>query len=240
MNGNNINVNIEYCDPFDETHNYYMRLEHLGRYLWAKDIIEKHNLKNVLDVACASGYGTKILSTACDSITGIDNKEKYLNLAKEKNSVKNINYLLKDVNKENFKNKYDCIVCFETLEHLKNPNEFLTKLYNCLTNNGILLISVPNDKYEIIENGKNKDSYHLHTFSLNALKNIFKNHKLNIINILGQSKTNKIVNNIEITKANITNDLFKDSTLLGYPNNEDIELSYSYIFILKKLHNKAM
>ena len=148
---NNIDVNTEYCDPFDEKYNYIMRIEHLGRYLWAKDVIKKHNCNNVLDVACANGYGTKILSEVCKNITGIDNKNNYLKYAIENYYAQNINYIFKNIDTEKIDGIFDCIVCFETLEHLKHPEAFIKQLNNNLNQDGILLISIPNDKYELIE-----------------------------------------------------------------------------------------
>lgn len=53
-------INFEYVDPFNEKYDYWMRVEHLARYLWARDILK--NSENVLDVACANGYGTSLIS----------------------------------------------------------------------------------------------------------------------------------------------------------------------------------
>ena len=125
-----INVNVEYCDPFDDNNNYYMRLEHLGRYIWAKDIIKKLKCDNVLDVACANGYGTKILSDVCKNITGIDNKKVYIEYAINNYNSDNINYMVMDIDKNEINDKFDAAICFETLEHVKYPEKLLKKIYN--------------------------------------------------------------------------------------------------------------
>ena len=50
-------TSIEYCDPFNEKQYYWMRVEHLGRYLYVKNNIKDGC--NILDIACANGYGKK-------------------------------------------------------------------------------------------------------------------------------------------------------------------------------------
>ncbi len=46
--------NIEYCDPFYEKNDYFIRVEHLGRYLFACNYINKdidnYDLSNKYDV----------------------------------------------------------------------------------------------------------------------------------------------------------------------------------------------
>ena len=147
-------VCVEYCDPFDSSFDYWMRVEHLGRYLWANDILKNKNTKNVLDIACCNGYGTKILSEVVKKITGIDSNKKYIKIANKKNNNSNIRYLTMNIDNDEVNGKYDAIVCFETLEHVKYPDLMLQNLYNALEEDGVLLLSVPNEKYEIIENGK--------------------------------------------------------------------------------------
>ena len=35
-------VNYEYINPFDENYNYLMRVEHLGRYYFAADLLKNY------------------------------------------------------------------------------------------------------------------------------------------------------------------------------------------------------
>lgn len=223
-------VNFEYINPFDEQYDYMMRIEHLGRYYFASERL--NNFKKVLDVSCADGYGTKILSQRVASVDGIDRNEEYLRVARTKYNSNNINYKCIDVDKKTINDTYDGIVCFETLEHLKYPKKFLHNLYDILDNNGVMLLSVPNSDYEIIENGKNKDSFHLHIFKYDDIIKMLYEIGFKIDKVLGQSYINKIVNN-EIKNYSITS-VENDAKTIGYPNQEEIEKTYSYIFILNK------
>lgn len=223
-------TNIEYCDPFNEEQYYWMRVEHLGRYYYVLNNIDE-GLK-LLDIACANGYGTKLLSKKCDSVTGIDKNEGYISLARSTNNSSNITYKVLDIDVDDIKGVYDYVTCFETLEHVKYPRLLLNKLYNALSDDGIMFLSVPNSKYEVIENGKNKDPYHIHAFEYNELLEMIKEVGFIISDILGQSMTNMIVNN-EIIDIE-SKDLITDSLDIGYPNDKELEKTYSYLFVLKK------
>lgn len=130
----------EYCDPFDDRNNYWMRLEHLGRYFYVRDNIDKNS--KILDIACCNGYGTKILSNYCKEITGIDINKKYIDIAKQKYNNSNIKYIVRNIDYENIDGIFDYIVCFETIEHVKYPNVLLKKLYNALNEHGKIFLSV--------------------------------------------------------------------------------------------------
>ena len=225
-----MNVNFEYIDAFEEKYDYWMRVEHLSRYLFAADILK--DCKSVLDIACANGYGTHLLSNYIKNVTGIDRNNEYLKVAKEKYNSKNIVWKHIDVDEERIKGKYEGIVCFETLEHVKFPENLLKNLFNILNENGILLLSVPNSRYEIIENGKNKDTYHLHVFSYQEIIKMVKKIGFKVEKIYGQSYINKIVNHL-MSIPNITT-LENDARTIGYPNCEDVENTYSYLFFITK------
>lgn len=84
----------------------------------------------------------------------------------------------------------------------------------------------------MIEDGKNKDIYHLHTFEYDEIIKLFEKNNLKVLKVLGQSYTNKIVNKKvdDIKKT----DLIMDTMKIGYPNIQDIDETYSYIFVLEK------
>lgn len=225
-----MDISFEYIDPFDEKYDYLMRVEHLARYYFAANAFNGFN--NVLDVACANGYGTKILSEIAEHVTGIDKNSDYLKEATEKNASDNITYLQMDQDNEELEGCFDGIACFETIEHLKHPEDFLRNLFNVLTNNGTLILSFPNSAYEIIEDGKNKDPYHLHVFEFDEISNLLKSIGFKIEEVYGQSYTNKIVNN-KIDDYKLTT-LIEDAKTISYPSKDDIDNTYSCIFVLKK------
>ena len=77
--------------------------------------------------------------------TGIDFLKGNLERAKKKNP--DIDFfqadLTNEVSWENFKNKFDTVLCSEVLEHLQDDNLALKILYSLLKPNGILVVDVP-------------------------------------------------------------------------------------------------
>ncbi|MCX6799863.1 MAG: class I SAM-dependent methyltransferase [Candidatus Falkowbacteria bacterium] len=133
--------------------------EHVVRYQFASRFVQS---KVVLDIACGSGYGSQILALAgAAQVIGVDIDKQAIDLANSKNQSKNINYINSDATKLNLGNEsIDVIVSFETIEHLKNPEEYLKELKRVLKVDGIALISTPN-----LEVSKNHNPFHIKEYT---------------------------------------------------------------------------
>lgn len=119
--------------------------DHVGRYRFAKKWAKE---KVVLDIACGSGYGSKILSEVAKDVVGVDIDFQEIKKAKReypKLSFPEISFICSDANEflSSNKSKFDLIVCFETIEHLKNYQRFILLLKKNLKKSGILLLSSP-------------------------------------------------------------------------------------------------
>src|SRR5690349_2370125 len=99
--------------------------KHIARY----NLALYHVRGRVLDIACGSGYGTRLLADVVDSVLGIDFDPETVSYAQ-----KNYSPLLQETPKLEFRvgdilepigEKFDSIVCFETLEHVEDINKAL-------------------------------------------------------------------------------------------------------------------
>ena len=73
----------------------------------------------------------------------MDNNEKLLKIANSHKGEKKIKYLHSS-KIDNFKDEFDCIFCFEVLEHVSNFETTLEKLISKLKCGGIIFLSTIN------------------------------------------------------------------------------------------------
>ncbi len=181
--------------------------EHLIRYELAKTLVKN---KNVVDIASGTGYGTSILSNSgAKKVTGVDVSKEAVKLASEKFQNENLEYTLGDAENLSFEdNSCDLVVSFETIEHLKNPNEFLSEVKRILVEGGQLLISTPN-----IEVSGNTNPYHLKEYTEDEFENILKKY-FKIVKLMKQE--NGMASMIKVSDNLETSVIMSDSLKPSY------------------------
>ena len=247
MNLDYIDFNVEYCNPFDEKANYWMRLEHLGRYVWASDFCFNDTV--VCDVACANGYGSLLLGQKAKKVVGFDKNANYLQLASQKDNVQLHCCDLDEEDLNKFHGQFDLIVSFETIEHVKNPQKLLDHFQKIAKPNATLLLSFPNAKFEKFdENGVNKDVFHLHLFQKEQMIDLLQQRDFEVVEVLGQSYCNchcvleeEAIKKGELSLEDAKNlhkmtatQLIENAHNVAIPNTHDVDNSYSYVLHCKR------
>lgn len=246
-------TNIEYCDPFDGVEeSFWMKIEHCGRYLWAADQLAARRCRRVADVAAATGYGSALLAHSVAQVIGVEGNAAALAQARRDNAAANIRYLQADLNQLPLPaatQGTDAIVCFETLEHIRQPQALLAEFRRLLPPGGLLLLSVPNQSYERFdEEGCNRDPFHLHTFSPPQLAGLLTAAGFVVQQRLGQDICNRAVTRIsQLKQDGSLSDQEADrlwrydqaslltlARILGYPGPEQVEQSYSIIYVCSR------
>ncbi len=220
----------ESVDPFQKGKNdFLIRAEHFQRYVFAKDILSRSENLIIYDVASGSGYGTKILSRV-SIVYGFEKKE--IDLDKEN---------LVDFIKSRKIPKPSVIVCFETLEHLEDPKNLLESFFKLLPENGILILSVPNAKFEPKKKGKSRNIYHKHLFYKEDILKIVKSNGFKVEQILGQPFSNILLHKVKwLVKlfdslSQISQGFFIFlSLLIATPTKILTDESYSIIIVARK------
>lgn len=161
--------------------------EHIARYVFALKYVKG---KKVLDVACGTGYGTKMLKKfgGASNVVGMDLSKKAIEYAKQNNSLEGVKFFVGNVAQNTFGTDcFDVVVSFETIEHLEEEERrlYLKNIYNQLKKDGIFLISTPNKKIVSPFSDVPINRYHKHEFFLEELKNFVSNFFV-IEKILGQ------------------------------------------------------
>jgi len=153
-----------------------IELEHIHRYLFSKTLVE--NL-DVLDIACGEGYGSYILSEEARRVYGFDISLETIKQAQNKYTRSNLEFRVgdcRDIPLAN--NSIDVAISFETIEHIKEHDQFLPELKRVLRKDGILIISSPDKQNYTLETGI-KNPFHekeLFDFEFRELiSSLFKN-----------------------------------------------------------------
>lgn len=137
-------IDIVYKNKINKDKLDMYQKSHMSRYEYAVKLIE--NDYEVADLACGTGYGSVILSQKAKNVTGVDINSKVIEkITKRYKDIPNVKFLSSDILKIEFKQKFDYIVSFETVEHL--PEKKIEKIFSifneALKSKGKLIFSVP-------------------------------------------------------------------------------------------------
>jgi 2-polyprenyl-3-methyl-5-hydroxy-6-metoxy-1,4-benzoquinol methylase len=115
----------------------------------AEQALTETSVERLLDVGCGNGILGRILASEGNRpeyIAGVDISESALKLADDHYDDL---YCadVEDKSPPTNGDRYDAVVCLETLEHVLDPKNMLTGLREVVAPDGILILSVPNIAY---------------------------------------------------------------------------------------------
>ncbi|ALX49604.1 class I SAM-dependent methyltransferase [Lentibacillus amyloliquefaciens] len=153
-----------------------MLMEHMARYYFAVEYV----YGRVLDIASGTGYGTQLLAKKrkgiVDEVVGVDLETEAIKYAKGAYHHPNATFIEGDVTDSELPEKlgqFDCIVSFETIEHIADEEQFLANIYNLLKPGGKLILSTPFGK------GRGKlcgSPFHVHQLSVDEFMGLFPDY----------------------------------------------------------------
>lgn len=115
---------------------------------------------NMLEIGSGYGFFINEMKKYCNNINGVE-----IGRERREESIFNYNInvygndLITEYS-EDFTNKYDVIMMFQTLEHIINPFQFLNNVYKMLRNSGYLIIEVPNNNDYLLKLSKEYNDFH--------------------------------------------------------------------------------
>lgn len=118
---------------------------HFARYQFAAQFARD---KHVLDIACGGGVGSAWLANIAESVVGMDLDQRMLSWGRQHFSAANLQFRSHDLHQP-IGETFELITCFETLEHVHEPEHCLNMLCDALDKEGVLLLSVPNGEMEL-------------------------------------------------------------------------------------------
>jgi len=150
-----------------------IRYEHLHRYAFARELVRG---RAVLDAACGEGYGAALLADAAASVVGVDVSAEAVAHARDRYRAPNLSFQAADCLDLPFDEAtFDCIVSFETLEHLVDHDGLLREFRRVLRPQGWLLVSSP-DRTVYSEQQQNRNEYHVKELNRPELETLLRTH----------------------------------------------------------------
>lgn len=139
----------------------------------------KKNMK-VLDIACADGYGVRMMSSSISLVHGADLDAESIAFARQHSAQKNVDFFVEDITNMSFDdNSYDGVTCFETLEHVPE-DACLKELLRIIKPGGMLILSTPQNSYGHIP----VNSCHLVEYNLDYLLQLMSRY-FHIVKVIG-------------------------------------------------------
>lgn len=118
----------------------------LERYIWAAKVIKDTGCTRVVDAACGCGYGSWLLAKGggAKKVLGIDIDSIAIEVAKTYWECAGIAFDCGDLRGPAvvIDQPMDVVVSIETIEHIEEPREFLTKFKEWAP---VLIATVPNE-----------------------------------------------------------------------------------------------
>jgi SAM-dependent methyltransferase len=145
--------------------------DHLERYRFASTFVVG---KSVLDIACGTGYGSAMLrEQGAARVTGVDVSAEAVAHASREYAHPALKFLVSSMADLDDGARYDCIVSFETIEHIDDYQAALKNLRRLLKDDGVLVLSTPNRPVNSPEcrtlADKPKNPYHVREFSVDEM-----------------------------------------------------------------------
>ncbi len=140
-------------------------VEHFVRYAMARSLVQG---RCVLDVACGEGYGSWLLKEwGASEVIGLDVSAEAIECARRNFARADVHFVLGPTSSpfDALEAKaFDLIVCLETLEHVADPLRFLHQLKASLNQDGVILMSCPND--HATTRPEESNPFHLRKYTL--------------------------------------------------------------------------
>lgn len=227
----------EYVDPFNENDpNLWVKIEHLGRYMLARDMLAEKGSKLHVDLGCATGYGLRELEPVITQAVGIDYDEKALGIAEnrlEKTKLINVDLDQHKVSSHLKEGSVTSVTAFEFMEHLDVVETLIEDLHKVMAKGSKLIASVPNHVFEKVgEDGQPMNPHHDRIFTEGEFQEILEKRGFKVEKVLGQP----LVGNLPLQEKKLTKKkiISQKPSRLPAMQSPDVVRAFAYMFAYPK------
>ncbi|RJR26539.1 MAG: class I SAM-dependent methyltransferase [Desulfobacteraceae bacterium] len=130
-----------------------------------------------LDLGCADGYGTSILSEKAKKIIGLDVDETSIKCARKNYISSGIGFDLYDGKTIPYPDHFfDFITAFHVIEHIKEDRRTIGEVFRVLKPGGLLLLATPNGSMRLPQGQPPWNVYHIREYDDEGLHQILSSH----------------------------------------------------------------
>ena len=141
------------------------------RYWFAARFLRDNDF--VLDVPCGTGYGAAILASNGNKVLGMDIDAESITLAADKYRYPNVEFVVADMMQADLP-AADFITCLDGLEHVSPGRQLIERFVASLSNNGILVVSVPINELRLTQGVQNP--YHEENYDYEKLSALLERY----------------------------------------------------------------
>ena len=119
---------------------YRFKFNEYSSHSKLKEVLQNMPQSRVLDLGCADGQLSEVAASLGHEVTAVDIESG----PKSSTQIKFFQHDLENDLPIDLSGKFDVVLCADILEHLRKPDILLFKLLPRLSNNGMILVSIPN------------------------------------------------------------------------------------------------
>ena len=165
---------------------FVMNCFYKRRYAVLKKIVRNPSGSRILDIGCGKGAFLDIAKKDGWDVTGIEPTLRSAEYAKKTYDINVITTGLLESHLDDA--SFNAITMWHVLEHLPNPNLNFKTIYNILSNNGLLIVAVPNIGSFQSKLGKNRWFHldpprHITHFTPSVLSGLLESNGFRVIKI---------------------------------------------------------
>ena len=155
---------------------------HLAKYAFARGIIGR---ERVLDVACGVGYGSAFLAEVSPSVVGLELASEAIDIARSRYLSGRCSFIQADAELLPIATaSVGAVVCFEGIEHFRDPSAHLGEVARVLQHEGCYIVSTPHPD---AHTHGDDNPFHLHEFDVESFRSILGS-RFASVDLLGQRR----------------------------------------------------